>query len=110
MKDDDFEPSLTYDDNRVQSRLLNRFIGRSQQQRACRLCTREYALLRRKNVCSWCALTVCSNCSTRRIQLPADVTGGNSTRSPTKPQRVCDACFGLLSGSVNEEAPRITRE
>jgi hypothetical protein len=63
-------------------------------------------------MCSWCSLAVCSSCSTRRIQLPAEIdgSGGGSDKSPNKPQRVCDACFGLLSGSVNEEAPQITRE
>eukprot|EP00474_Spongospora_subterranea_P004651 CRZ05109.1 hypothetical protein [Spongospora subterranea] len=90
------------------SRLMSSFIGRPKgskgqhAQRGCRFCIRDFSMLRRKCICAWCSQTVCSNCSTHRLELLLDST---DARSPKKLQRVCDACFGHLNGSIDMEKP-----
>jgi len=70
----------------------------------CKLCVKGFGLMRRRMVCKWCRDTVCVECCQRRKILPT-VTKGNK-KPPA--EKVCDACFGALSGMVGDSVPLLS--
>merc|ERR1719458_1895613 len=53
---------------------------------ACKLCSKEFNIARRKHHCRNCGGIFCDGCSDNKMQLP----------SSSKPLRVCDTCYTLL--------------
>lgn len=74
--------------------------GQLKQRNFCRLCLRAFTTFRRRNACNMCHEHICGDCSARKKSIP---DGKNR-----KPRRVCDACYGLLSGLVGDNIPFIT--
>jgi hypothetical protein len=65
----------------------------------CKLCIRPWAIFRRKQKCRWCGDSVCNDCCTQKCQIP----GGEKRQV-----NVCDACFGVLKGTVGSDQPVLT--
>lgn len=53
---------------------------------ACKLCSKEFSLARRKHHCRNCGSIFCDSCSDNKMKLP----------SSAKPMRVCDTCYTNL--------------
>jgi hypothetical protein len=71
----------------------------------CKLCVKGFGLMRRRMVCKWCRDTVCVECCQHRKILPtAAVAKGK--KQPA--EKVCDACFGALSGMVGDGVPMLS--
>lgn len=58
---------------------------------ACRGCSKEFSITRRKHHCRNCGQIFCNSCSENMTVLPGNGSG--------KPVRVCDACFDKLSSA-----------
>ncbi|KAI8138727.1 FYVE zinc finger-domain-containing protein [Fennellomyces sp. T-0311] len=86
----------------------------NEQAPECRRCGRWFNLLVRRHHCRRCGLVVCDKCSNRGVMLPFS----HIVQDPAipleqhylislEPQRVCDACFNVLSrpSSIMMECP-----
>eukprot|EP00698_Gefionella_okellyi_P000936 TRINITY_DN10814_c0_g1_i2.p1 TRINITY_DN10814_c0_g1~~TRINITY_DN10814_c0_g1_i2.p1 ORF type:complete len:375 (+),score=43.01 TRINITY_DN10814_c0_g1_i2:292-1416(+) len=66
----------------------------------CMSCQSKFSVMRRRHHCRNCGNIFCSQCSSRTFACP-QVGGGLSS-----PQRVCDDCYSLLSGTDSASMPR----
>lgn len=72
----------------------------------CKLCVKGFGLMRRRMVCKWCRDTVCVECCQRKKILPTAVMPKGGKKPPA--EKVCDACFGALSGMVGDAIPLLS--
>ena len=72
----------------------------------CKLCVKGFGLMRRRMVCKWCRDTVCVECCQRKKILPTAVVPKSGKKPPA--EKVCDACFGALSGMVGDAIPLLS--
>jgi alpha-tubulin suppressor-like RCC1 family protein len=59
----------------------------------CGICAKEFTSIRRRHHCRNCGGIFCNQCSSHRLTLLESGT--------TAPQRVCQKCYNLISGSLN---------
>lgn len=89
------------------SKKMSVFLGRSDVKSAiCKLCIREFGTFqRRKYECPYCDQCVCNECSSKKAELVDfdGVPAGHSTK-------VCDACYGILTGKLKLDVPVLTKE
>lgn len=87
--------------------LAQSVVGSSTQDNSrCRLCIQPFGTFsRRKFNCPYCKQIVCSDCSTKLADIP-----GEGGKFGNRPQRVCDACDGIISGIVRLDQPILERE
>jgi hypothetical protein len=78
----------------------------------CRLCLRNYSLFRRRVECRVCGQERCNACYQHRVVI--DATANNnikveSVSSPTntRAKRVCDSCYGFLTGLIEPKKQAI---
>lgn len=76
--------------------------NKARERQHCKLCIRTFGVFRRqKNVCPYCKDVVCSDCFAQKSLIPGIAA---------QPQRVCDACYGVLRGMVGNEVPLVTQK
>lgn len=71
----------------------------------CHLCVRPFAMFRRKNKCPCCTLLICAECISKKatVTTTTESSAGANDKSVVKKesvQKVCDACFGYLTGMI----------
>ena len=63
-------------------------------------------MFRTRHACALCLDSVCTECAAHRAELPV-----SPNRLAAGPQRVCDACYGVLQHAVGSAAvPVLARE
>ena len=79
----------------------------------CKLCLRPFGVFRRRLTCDGCRDVVCTQCAQQRLSLPQRASpkqsAGSTEQSQSDKGRVCDACAGVLQGTVTQQSTLVTR-
>jgi hypothetical protein len=85
--------------------VILQILGEAHDSPKCRLCLKAFGRFSsRKYSCPSCKNSVCSDCSSRT----AEAYSGTSSEPQTV--KICDACYGIISGSVSIDEPILTLE
>ena len=88
----------------------------------CKLCLRLFGVFRRRVTCEGCSDVVCHQCAQQRLPLAkhskakvglaaeVPVRDGKETAGGAEGRgRVCDACYGVLQGSISRQSTLLIR-
>jgi len=68
----------------------------------CMLCKKtKFSVLERRHHCRKCGAVICANCSSKKFLLPSQ---------SSKPLRVCDGCYAILTTTSGSIDPKMTDE
>jgi hypothetical protein len=78
--------------------IILQLLGEPHESPKCRLCLRYFGRFSsRKYICPSCKNNVCTDCASRQAEAMDEISSESQT------VKICDACFGILSGSVTLE-------
>ncbi|CAN0167675.1 unnamed protein product [Ectocarpus sp. 6 AP-2014] len=73
-------------------------------------CGTEFTTLERRHHCRCCGAIFCQNCSRHRCLVPEPVTPpGKDPLDPTRPHRVCNACYADVQASQEELLSKVSK-